>query len=171
LPDLLDLSAQVTQQRFGEVVGVSHQAVSDALRRGVLPENGTSGAWLLAYCGHLREAAAGRATNGDLDLASERAALAKAQREKIEMQNAVTRGELAPVALLEQVLTATASRVAGILDAIPGMVRRRVPQLSADDIVLVAEEVARARNTVAGMRLVDVDVELDDDVREDAVDV
>jgi phage terminase Nu1 subunit (DNA packaging protein) len=69
-------------------------------------------------------------------------------------------------------LTATASRVAGILDAIPGMVRRRVPQLSADDIVLVAEEVARARNTVAGMRLVDVDVALDGDAADEtAVDV
>jgi len=168
---LLDLTAQITQQRFGEVVGVSQQAVSDLVRRGVLSEIAPAGAWLLAYCGHLREVAAGRATSGDLDLASERAALAKAQREKIEMQNAVTRGELAPVALLEQVLSATASRVAGILDAIPGMVRRRVPQLSADDIVLVAEEVARARNTVAGMRLVDVDVEIEHDAAEDPVDV
>mgnify|MGYP002127934598 CR=1 FL=1 len=53
-------------------------------------------------------------------------------------------------ALLEEVLTAAASKVAGVLDAIPGMVRRRVPQLTADDIDLIAGEVVKARNTVAG---------------------
>jgi phage terminase Nu1 subunit (DNA packaging protein) len=110
----------------------------------------------ITYIRHLREMAAGRAAAGDLDLATERAMLAREQRIKIEMQNAVTRGELAPVALLEEVLTAAASKVAGVLDAIPGMVRRRVPLLTADDIDLIAGEVAKARNTVAGMSLADL---------------
>lgn len=110
----------------------------------------------VAYIRRLREIAAGRAAAGDLDLATERAALARAQREKIEMQNAVTRGELAPVTLIEEVLTKVASKVAGVLDAIPGMVRRRVPHLSADEIDLIAGEVAKARNTVAGMSLADL---------------
>jgi phage terminase Nu1 subunit (DNA packaging protein) len=73
------------------------------------------------------------------------------------MQNAVTRGELAPVALIEEVLTKAASKVAGVLDAIPGMIRRRVPLLTADDIDLIAGEVAKARNTVAAMSLADLD--------------
>lgn len=98
---------------------------------------------------------------GDLDLVTERAALARAQRERIELQNAVTKGELAPVILLEEILTKAAAKVAGTLDAIPGMVRRRVPQLTADDIDLIAAEVAKARNTVAAMSLSDVN---DDDV-------
>lgn len=110
----------------------------------------------ITYIRHLREMAAGRAAAGDLDLATERAMLAREQRIKIEMQNAVTRGELAPVALLEEVLTAAASKVAGVLDAIPGMVRRRVPLLTADDIDLIAGEVAKARNTVACMSLADM---------------
>jgi len=110
----------------------------------------------VAYIRRLREQAAGRAAVGDLDLAGERAALAKAQRERIEMQNAVTRGELAPVVLIEEVLTKAASKTAGILDAIPGMVRRRVPQLTADDIDLIAGEVAKARNMVAAMSLADL---------------
>ena len=114
----------------------------------------------VAYIRRLREQAAGRAAVGDLDLAGERAALAKAQRERIEMQNAVTRGELAPVVLIEEVLTKAASKTAGILDAIPGMIRRRVPLLTADDIGLIAGEVAKARNMVAAMSLADLsDVE------------
>lgn len=128
----------------------------------------------VAYIRRLREQAAGRATTGDLDLASERAALAKAQRERIEMQNAVTRGELAPVILIEEVLTKAASKTAGILDAIPGMVRRRVPQLTSEDIDLIAGEVAKARNTVAAMSLADLKDDASADVSTDpppAVDV
>lgn len=107
----------------------------------------------VAYIRELREQAAGRAAIGDLDLATERARLAKEQADKIAMQNAVSRGELAPVVLIEEVLTNAAAKVAGVLDAIPGMVRRRVPRLASDEIDLIAVEVAKARNVVASMSL------------------
>lgn len=122
----------------------------------------------IAYIRRLREQAAGRAAAGDLDLATERAMLAREQRVRLEMQNAVTRGELAPVALIEEVLTKAASKVAGVLDAIPGMVRRRVPLLTADDIELIAGEIAKARNTVAGMSLADLSE--DDESRKNDVE-
>lgn len=138
-----------------------HLDLSDRSVREIEVKLGLSGDYTLndfrvSYIRHLREQAAGRSATGELDLATERAALARTQREKIEMQNAVTRGELAPVTLIEEVLTKVASKVAGVLDAIPGMVRRRVPQMSADDIDLIAGEVAKARNTVAGMSLADL---------------
>lgn len=111
----------------------------------------------VGYIRRLREAAAGRGGEGAVgELAAERARLAREQADKIAMQNAVTRGELAPVALIEEVLTKAASKVAGVLDAIPGMIRRRVPLLTADDIDLIAGEVAKARNTVAAMSLADL---------------
>lgn len=111
----------------------------------------------IAYIRALREQAAGRATAGDLDLATERAGLARAQREKIEMANAVTRGELAPTVLLEEVLTKAAARVAAVFDGIPGMCRRRLPRLTTEEIDLIAGEIAKARNTVAAMSLSDLD--------------
>lgn len=113
----------------------------------------------VAYIRELREQAAGRAAAGDLDLATERAGLAKAQREKIEMQNAVTRRELAPVVLIEEVLAKAGAKVAGILDAIPGMLKRRCVALTSDDIDMVAAEIARARNLAASVSL--------DDLRDD----
>lgn len=149
----------MTQAEFGSLVGVSQQAVGDMVGRGVLSTGENGAAWLHSYCSHLREVAAGRLASGDLDLATERAALARAQRERIEMQNAQTRGELAPVILIEEVLTKAASKTAGILDAIPGMVRRRVPRLTAEDIDMISGEVARARNMVAAMSLADLDDE------------
>lgn len=146
-----------TQAEIAEHVDLSDRSVREFLSdAGMDHKQWTLDGFRIAYIRHLREMAAGRAAAGDLDLATERAMLAREQRIKIEMQNAVTRGELAPVALLEEVLTAAASKVAGVLDAIPGMVRRRVPQLTADDIDLIAGEVAKARNTVATMSLADL---------------
>lgn len=146
------------QHDIADHLDLSQQAVSEFLERsGIDYKQSTLDEIRIAYIRHLREMAAGRAAAGDLDLAGERAMLAREQRIRIEMQNAVTRGELAPVALLEEVLTAAASKVAGVLDAIPGMIRRRVPLLTADDIDLIAGEVAKARNTVAAMSLADLE--------------
>jgi phage terminase Nu1 subunit (DNA packaging protein) len=153
---LIDISKEAKQKDFAKLIGVSASAVSGMVDKGVIHDGQTLGEWILAYCGHMREQAAGRASTGDLDLVTERAALARAQREKIEMQNEVTRGNQAPVMLLEEVLTKVASKIAGILDAIPGMVRRRIPGLKAEDIELITGEIAKARNTVATMSLQDL---------------
>lgn len=107
----------------------------------------------IAYIRHLREMAAGRAATGDLDLATERAGLARAQRERIEMQNAVTRAEFAPAALIEEVLTKAGAKIAGQFDAIGGLLRRRFPDLSSEQINLITGEIAKVRKVVAGMSL------------------
>lgn len=148
----------LTQQTIADHLDLTQPAVSDLLQRlGVDWRESTLDTVRVVYIRHLREKAAGRATEGTLDLATERAALAKVQRERIEMQNAVTRRELAPVILIEQVLAKAGSKVASILDAIPRMIRRRAPAIGADMIHLIAEEIARARNIAAAIRLEDLD--------------
>ena len=117
----------------------------------------------IAYIQRLREQAAGRAATGDLDLAGERARLAKEQADRVAMQNAVTRGELAPMILIEEVLTKAASKVAGIFDAIPGLVRKRVPALTQDELSMIAQEIAKARNVVASLSLADLEMADGDD--------
>lgn len=146
----------MTQAAFGALIGMSQQAVSDLIARGVLDPAMVGQEMLHAYCAHLREVAAGRHTGGKLNLVEERAGLARAQRERLEMQNAVTRGELAPVVLIEEVLAKAGARISGVFDAIPGAVRRRVPALPADEIHNIAKEIARARNIVASMSLADL---------------
>jgi len=124
----------------------------------------------LAYIQHMREVAAGRAAEGGLDLAAERAQLARAQRERIEMQNAVTRGDLAPRSLLTEVLARTAPRICGQLDSIVPALRRR-SGYSADDLDFVAQTIADARNAIASMRLDDVaDVVVPDEITEADLD-
>jgi phage terminase Nu1 subunit (DNA packaging protein) len=158
----------MTQAEFGALVGISQQAVGSLVGRGVLDGRMPGQQMLQAYCSHLREHAAGRATGGGLDLATERAGLAKAQRERIEMGNAEKRKELAPAAMIEEVLYKAGARIAGIFDAIPGAVRRRVPALSSAEIALIGEEIARARNIVAAMSLSDL---RDDEESEESEDL
>jgi phage terminase Nu1 subunit (DNA packaging protein) len=156
----------MTQADFGALVGISQQAVGNLVGRGVLDTSVPGLQMLHAYCSHLREQAAGRAANGDLDLATERAGLAREQRIRVALQNAVSLKELAPVALLEEVLSKAGARIAGMLDAIPGGVRRRVPALSADEISTIGAEIARVRNIVAAMSLADLREDEADDADE-----
>ena len=147
----------MNQQDIAEHLDLSQGAVSQWMDRLGLDWRTTSlDVIRVEYIREIREQAAGRSASGDLDLATERAGLAKAQRERIEMQNAVTRRELAPVILIEEVLAKAGSKVAGILDAIPGMIKRRVAGLSSDDLDLIAGEVARARNIAAAVSLDDL---------------
>jgi terminase small subunit / prophage DNA-packing protein len=162
-----DLNQPMTQTAFGELVGISQQAVSDLVSRGVLDIGAPAGVALRAYCAHLREQAAGRSTGGTLNLAAERAELAREQKIKIALQNAVTRRELAPVGLIEEVLAKAGSRVAGILDAIPGAVKRRLPTLPAEEVKAIAQEIARVRNIAANVSLADLREEADSAADED----
>lgn len=147
----------LTQQDVADHIDLSRQQAAAWLERlGINWRVAALDEIRVAYIRELREQAAGRAAAGDLDLATERAGLAKAQRERIEMQNAVTRRELAPAVLIEEVLAKAGSKVAGILDSIPGMLKRRCASLTSDDIDLVAAEIARARNIAAAVSLEDL---------------
>ncbi|MFZ6724696.1 terminase small subunit [Undibacterium sp. MH2W] len=146
---MVNLSESLTQSEFGALVGISQQAVSDLVQRKILAAGHPGNIWLIDYCAHIREQAAGRAAAGDLDLASERAALAKVQRERIEMQNAITRRELAPIATLEFALATVGRKVAAVLEAIPIEIKRRTKNLAREDFDILVAEITKARNIAA----------------------
>ena len=154
-----------TQAEIAEHLDISDRRVRElAAEWAVDSRELTLNEWRLRYLRKLREEAAGRAGTGDLDLVSERARLAKAQADRIEMQNAVTRKQLAPTELIEEVLARAGTRAAKLLDTIPGELKRRAPQLTADDIAVVAGVIAKARNTAANISLSDIQ---DEDNEED----
>lgn len=153
---MIDLTQQVSQSAFGDAVGISQQAVSDLISRGVISNGQTAAMWLKAYCSNLREVAAGRLAGEGFDLPTERARLAREQADKIAMQNAQTRRELAPAYLIEEVLAKAGAKVAGILEAIPGQVRRRMPSLPASEIDAIESEIVKARNVAAAISLDDL---------------
>lgn len=143
---MIKLDVRVPQAVFGSMVGVSQQAVSDGIRAGVLTPDATCATWLREYCSNLREVAAGRATGGDLDLAGERALLARAQREGQEIKNEVSRGTYAPIELLSDVLANASQAVVDRLDQIPAALIRVCPDLPQMVRDAVMAEVASARN-------------------------
>ncbi|MDR0770738.1 MAG: terminase small subunit [Burkholderiales bacterium] len=131
--------------------------MSFLVTREIINADGTGAEWLLAYCDHLRKIAAGRYTDGDLDLATERAHLARAQRERIEMQNAVTRKELAPVTMLEEVLSKAGGRAVRILEAVPAKLKRGCHGFTSQMSAMVRDEIARACNAISGLSLATLD--------------
>jgi phage terminase Nu1 subunit (DNA packaging protein) len=100
----------------------------------------------IAYIHHLREMAAGRATDGMIDLPTERALLARAQREGQEIKNEVARGSYAPIEALTDVLANASQAVVDHLDQIPVGINRVCPDLPQAVRNLLMTEIARARN-------------------------
>ncbi|MBN8511069.1 MAG: hypothetical protein J0L57_20970 [Burkholderiales bacterium] len=78
---------------FAELVAAPEADIAALERAGVLVPGATVGAWLLAYCAHLREQASGRAGS----LAAARAALDNERREEVEARMAIKAGALLPV--------------------------------------------------------------------------
>ncbi|WP_457329739.1 terminase small subunit [Rhizobacter sp. P5_C2] len=154
------ISQPITQEQFGDLVGVSQPVVSELLSRGVLLAGQPAATWLRAYTKHLREQAAGRGADGEL--ARERARLAREQADRIAMDNAVNRRELAPVSVLELVLAKMAGDVGSLLQGLVPRLRRRV-ELPGEALRILEEEVSKARNRAAAMTLADADEEQDEE--------
>ena len=128
------------------IVGVTEGRVSQWAAEGMLPADGTLHDWLLAIFSRLREQAAGRYTEGPLDLAQERAALAREQRLGLEIKNATLRGQYASISLLAQVLATASQAVAERFDHLPGVLKKTCPRLSDAERDQVVAVLASARN-------------------------
>lgn len=148
----MNLDAKAAQQPFATLIGTTRQAVQHHVSEGVLIPGETYRKWLLSYCKRMREKAAARAISTDVGLTEERARLARAQSERIEMDNAVRRGELAPIDTLRDVLVPVVAQIAAHLDAVPGKLKREAPHLNATDLEIVAREITKARNLAAEVR-------------------
>jgi phage terminase Nu1 subunit (DNA packaging protein) len=142
------------QTDFATLVGISQPAVSNLVKDGVLQGN-TMGEWIKSYCAHLREVAAGRlgSQNGALDLVAERARLAKVSADLRELQLATRRNELAPVGDMEIILAAVGVRIGKLLDLVPVIIRRRLPNTPAEVVEAIGNEIAKARNELSGLSL------------------
>lgn len=142
------LDQVVAQAEFAQIIGVSEARVSQLLSEGALTRGETAGQWLLSYCERLRDQAAGRLgfTEGALDPAQENAALKRAQREGVEIKNAVMRGEYAPIKLLAEVLADASQAVVERFEQLPSQLRKACPDLPPAAVDQVLATIASARN-------------------------
>jgi phage terminase Nu1 subunit (DNA packaging protein) len=145
------LEDKFRQVDVSEFLGVSEKTVSEWASEGLFDGCATFADALRAVYRRLSAAAAGRVG----ELSEERARLARAQAENVEMKNAVMRREYAPVALLEEALARAARQMARTLEALPVKLRRSSAVMSTDDIGLVEREIAGLRNLAAAAVLED----------------
>ena len=144
---MIDLSKVCTQSELASLVGVSQPAISAMMTEGKIPNNGTLGELVQAYCQRLREQAAERlGEGGGLDLVQERAGLARSQRISQDMKNDIARGEYAPVALLDDVLGMVSSAMVDRFEQLEGALRKACPTLPDDANATVMQVIASARN-------------------------
>jgi len=154
-----------TQPEIAAHLDLSTRRVAELLKIGILPTAKGVGALdidacRVAYLRYLR-GVPNRSVNDDplpsseglLDLEQERAREAKERTDKLAMENAERRGELAPVEVLRDAQANNCGQHAAIFDAIPAKIKRRVPRLTANELDLIRKEIAKARNLARKARL------------------
>lgn len=87
------------------------------------------------------------------DYEAQRTRLTKEQADQLEMKNAVTRREQAPVSLLEMALAEISERINAILDAIPSKVKKRLPALTSTEMNHIVREIVKAQNAASKAEL------------------
>lgn len=128
---------------------VSKRKVQDLAARGIAVRSGR-GTYNLAesvgnYADHMRMVAAGRGgEDGALDLATERARLAKQQADNVELKNASLRNELVAVSAVEaewsEIVRAARVRMLSVV----GRLRQLRPHWSAADFDALDREIREA---------------------------
>ena len=152
----------VTGAEAARHIFVSERRFQELLGAGVIERKGRAGydlnAVREAYIGHLREVAAGRmsADGEGLDLTAERARLAKEQADKLEMENAASRGELLPrgdvVSALQAVFARCRARLLSLPTKLaPLIVGEQSPAVVQDRITAGVHE---ALEELRGLKLV-----------------
>lgn len=130
----------------------AHLDISDRRLRELLTEFGLDHKTVplaeirIRYLRKLREEAAGRSAQGDIDLPTERALLAREQRIGQSIKNEVARKTYGPIEALTDVLASASQAVVDHLDQIPAGIARVCPDLPQPVRDLIMTELARARN-------------------------
>ncbi len=148
---IIDTDDQIQKGEFAKLIGVGPSAVSNMVQRGIIADGQPVGDWLVSVMGHYREQAAGRASSGDLDLASERARLASEQADKVALQNQIARKEYAPVSVIEETLASVGRQIAGLLEALPVKLKRNTG-MTTDQLAIVDAVIVETRNLAAAIK-------------------
>ena len=136
----MNTDMKATSDTFAKAVGLNPRTVRRLVADGQLPRGGTLGQWIGIYSQRLRDEAEARM--GGSDLPGERARLARAQAERIEMQNSGLRADLAPAETLDAARRQILDKLADTLATIPAQIEQAAPHM-ADELATVRAEIKR----------------------------
>lgn len=156
-----------TQAEVAAHLDLSDRSVRELRDEGVFSADGRGrldlDACRVAYIRHLRERAAGRSADQDDELKRERALLVREQRERIAIQNAVARRELAPV-------SAMSNAVVSMIEIVKAKLRRLPAKAAAGDAKLLKRTAALVEEALDELSLTRVEEQLVEGGGEDTDD-
>lgn len=160
------------QQTLAAVVGLSEARISQLVKAGVIQRGDTIGEQIAAYCENLREVAGGREpSEGGLDPGQEKAKLDREKRMGQRIKNLRDLGEWAAIGLLTKTLANASAALVSKLEALPGELFKKVPELPFEAVEALREAIAQARNDwvhdTAELDLVEDPAAEDDDDEDD----
>ena len=135
-----DIPAVAGSSVLGDLLDISGKTVREFAARGVMVRVGKGKYDIRAsvrnYSAHMRRIATGRAGGESLaaTAAAERARLAKAQADRIEMQNQRDRDELLDAGAVQEEWSGTLRGVRAGCLAVPSRAAARLPHLTQHDI-------------------------------------
>lgn len=144
----------VSATELGALLGITARRVRELAEAGRLPRH--RGRYpvadaVSAYCEGLRVSAAGRRGDAEegLDLATERALLARSQREAVELKLARDRGELVNAEQVKAGFVGLVTQARNRLLGVPSKAKARIPTLSVRDVEALEDLIAEALNGLA----------------------
>lgn len=124
----------ITQVEFAKIMGISKQAVSKLVAKGVLSKRAKVATWFVQYGKHMAQVAAGWQSREGFDLIGERARLAARQSEKLEIELAQSRDELIPIEAIAKALSFVNAAIKSSLLVIPSRLKSQCPVISVEQI-------------------------------------
>lgn len=155
----IDLDKKATQAAFAKLAGISQQAVSKLIDKGILVKGQTLREWLLFYCDRLREEAAGRAGADQVSLTQARTREAIASAILKEQQVHEKAGTLIPAEEIEPELSAMVTAMRTELLTLPDKITMAIktmydidvdPALIQDPVYESLEHLAKRDKPVNG---------------------
>lgn len=154
-----------TQEEIASHLDLSARQVRNLLTSGDLPSHkGRAGysldACRVAYIQYLRglgkrpESTIMKTEDDDVfDVDIERARNLRVDTELKERKRDSIDRTVAPIHLLEWILSNLGTKISAILGTIPQKVKRRVPRLSSNEIHLIEKEVVKCQNIASDMKV------------------
>lgn len=149
------MSRSCTQKEIADATDLSVRQVQRLIADGLFDQHLTVAENVIRYIRQLRKSSSVSSPDepetelipGTLDY--EKLRLTKAQADNMEIKNQISRGEVAPIELIEKVITSSSAEASGILDSLPLMVKRKHPELSSQIIESIKRQVVKAQNAIA----------------------
>lgn len=147
--------ATCSATQLGALLGLGVRRIRELAEGGTIPR-ARGGRYPVAaavqgYVSRLREQAAGRlgADGEGLDLATERALLARSQRAAVELRLARDRGDLVDAGAVRLAYSAMVRAASSRLRGVPTTAKARIPTLTVRDVEILEDLLAEALTELA----------------------